>query len=135
MYSYAGVWAFTQSTLAEDAQVKFQHLTHPDGAVPVIGQMVTGFGVGEDSQALPVHDQPGEDLIENLGGKVQLAAPTGVRPDIAYVHPAHSDGRKQAHGLFADLLGRALRVGVEIDMGVVAVDLGHGASVTRVSSG
>ena len=81
----------------------------------------------EHHQAAAVHRQPRNHLAKQGWFEGQLAAPVGVRADRLFMHAAHLQ-RETCGGGFTQ--GACLRhgAGVEINVGVKAVDGGMGGS-------
>ena len=90
----------------------------------VVLERVAGLGVGEYGQPIAVEDQPGDDGGELVGSECELAAAAGVGADGLVVHAPDGDAERPARRLAQRL--RPLTVGgVEVDVGMVALDRTH----------
>ncbi|MNN40540.1 hypothetical protein D3C81_1546170 [compost metagenome] len=101
----------------------------------MVAQVAAGDGVHQHRKAIAVQRQPGNDLAEQLRLERQLATPVRVRADGFLVDPAHLQ-RKAPCGFLAEFAGLGEGVGVEVDVGVKALDpwgrgLGHMAIPSR----
>jgi hypothetical protein len=98
----------------------------PKYVLGVVLERIAGFGMGEDREPAPVHDQPRDYLAEQLGPERQLAASARMRTNGLVVHSP--DGKAEhPPSLRAELTGSLAGRVVEIDVGVIARDLAHGA--------
>lgn len=108
-------------------------MAQPRSVARVVGQVVAGQAMHQHVQAAPVLLQPRNHLVERGAVECQLAAPVRMRPDLAFMHPAHRD-RKPPARLLAQRFGLRQRRGSEVNVGMVVVvevlrALGHGQQV------
>lgn len=94
----------------------------------VVFQFIAGLRMDEHGEPAAVQRQPGHHLTEFFRRKGELAAPVRVRPDRALMHPPHLDAEFVSAPL-AQRAGLIEGVGVEIDVGVEGLDLGHGVAL------
>ena len=111
--------------ILQHRQIQRAHGTHPHRAVAVVHQVAVADRVDKHHQAVAVHRQPGNHVAEQGRFEGQLATPFGVRADGLFMHTAHLE-RKFLRRSFTQRARLRHRVGVEIDMGVKAVDRGSG---------
>ncbi|MOA41126.1 hypothetical protein D3C78_1630620 [compost metagenome] len=98
----------------------------------MIHQVVAGDRMHQHHQPVAVQRQPGNQFGEYLRAEGQLAAPVRMRADRALVHAAHFQ-LEAARRLFAQGAGLLQGSGVEVHVGVVAVDMRGRVHASRVS--
>ena len=90
----------------------------------VVQQVVTGIGMQKNHQPAPIERQPRQDDTDQFGTEGQLAAPVRVRANRALVDAAHLQV-EQPRRFFGQGAGLVEGGGIEIEMGVVALDSLH----------
>jgi len=111
--------------LGEHAQIEWPNSTHPQGAIAVVYQVVAGDRMDEHDQSISVQREPWNHIGKQGRLECQLTTPVGVWSDRFFVDAPHLQ-RKQGRSRFTERTRLLKGAGVEIHVGVVAVNDGGG---------
>lgn len=92
--------------------------------IGMVTQLIAGQRMQKHHQPIAIQRKPQRDVSQLLMPERQLATPVRMRPDQLLMDAPHLHGKFLGRG-FAQGSGLVQGLGVEIDVGVVAVDVLH----------
>ncbi|RMT50362.1 hypothetical protein ALP48_200051 [Pseudomonas syringae pv. solidagae] len=119
-----GKWPGSWLSASQRTQIKRPDFAHPDRMIGMVTQLIARQRMQKHYQPIAIQRQPQGNVSQQLMPKSQLTTPVRMRPDQLLMDTSHLHGKFLGCG-FAQGSGLVEGLGVEIDVGVVAVDVLH----------